>query len=83
VGQRALGQALADALLLVGLYAEKDPARFEWAAIRWHGRLELEAKDLGFADSQLALAALSALRGDRRAEAAQLLAVLVKGRLAR
>ena len=29
---------LQDALLLVALYAEKDPGRFERAALRWHAR---------------------------------------------
>jgi hypothetical protein len=52
---------LEGALLLVGLYEEKDSARVERAALRWHARLELEAKGLTLAESELALAALAAL----------------------
>jgi hypothetical protein len=40
----------------------------EPAAVRWHGRLELEAQFLTLAESQLALAALGALAaGDKEA----------------
>ena len=35
-------------------------------ALRWHGRLELEAPTLTLAESQFALAALAALRGGNR-----------------
>jgi hypothetical protein len=61
--------ALDDALDLCVLIAEMQPARFERAAVRWHGRLEVEAQLLTLAESQLALAALSALgAGDKDAE---------------
>lgn len=50
----------------LALLAELRPEKLPLAAIRWHGRLELEASALTLADSQLALAALAALcSGDR------------------
>jgi hypothetical protein len=55
------GLALNDALDLVALIAELQPERVERAAVRWHGRLELEAQLLTLAESELALAALGAL----------------------
>jgi hypothetical protein len=61
---RELGQVnLADALALTALMADAAPARFERAAVRWHGRFELEVKGLNLADSQLALSALATLAG--------------------
>jgi hypothetical protein len=52
---------LADALELLRLIAEREPHRYERAAIRWHGRLELERPGLTIAESQLALSALAVL----------------------
>jgi hypothetical protein len=57
------GLALDNALDLVALIAEVQPERIERAAIRWHGRLEVESQLLTLAESELALAALGALRG--------------------
>ena len=48
---------LSEALELVGLYAEVEPAKFEKAALRWHARYVTEA-----APSLIALVALSELR---------------------
>jgi hypothetical protein len=46
--------------------ADVRPDKFDRAAVRWHGRLELEPAILTIAESELALAALGALRtGDR------------------
>lgn len=56
--------ALNDALDLVALIAAAQPERLERAAVRWHGRLELESQLLTLAESELALAALGALRAD-------------------
>jgi hypothetical protein len=42
------------------LITEK-PAKYPLAALRWHGRFELEARTLTLAESQLALSALVAL----------------------
>ena len=50
------------------LLAEMKPEKLPLAALRWHGRLELEASTLTLADSHLALAALASLcAGDREA----------------
>ena len=67
------GLHLADALLLTLLIGDAAPARFERAAVRWHGRFELEARDVTLADAQLALAALGALRGPHADAAARTL----------
>ena len=56
------GLSLLDALDYVALVAELRPDRLEPAALRWHGRLELESQTLTLAESQLALAALASLR---------------------
>lgn len=64
------GLSLADALDYLALLAELRPDRAPPAAIRWHGRLELEARVLTLVESQLALAALASLcDGDRDAVA--------------
>jgi hypothetical protein len=50
------------------LLAEVKPEKLPLAALRWHGRLELESSTLSLSDSQLALAALASLcAGDRDA----------------
>lgn len=50
------------------LLADVRPDNFDRAAVRWHGRLELESAVLTIAESELALAALGALRaGDTSA----------------
>lgn len=64
------GLALNDALDLVVLIAEVKPERLEAAALRWHGRFELEASLLRISESQLALSALAALpSGDEEVRA--------------
>jgi hypothetical protein len=50
-----------EALDLCVLIADAKPERFPRAAIRWHGRLELEAPTLTLGEAQLALAALAHL----------------------
>jgi hypothetical protein len=60
------GLALPDALDLVALIAQVRPDRLESAAIRWHGRLEIEARSLTLAESRFALAALERLPRDPR-----------------
>ena len=69
MAMRELGRvSLDDALDYLGLLAELEPARMERAAVRWHGRLEIEAPLLTMAESQLALAALASMReGDAAA----------------
>ena len=61
------GLSLHDALDLVVLIARQRPDRLERAAIRWHGRLEIEVPALTLAESRFALAALERLPADPRA----------------
>ena len=69
IALRQMGNAsLLVALDYVVLLADVRPDKFDRAAVRWHGRLELETTTLTLAESQLALAALGAFRaGDREA----------------
>jgi hypothetical protein len=52
---------LAEALELVCLYAEAEPAKFEKAALRWHGRFVAETAP-SLLRAHIALAALADLR---------------------
>jgi len=61
------GLGLYDALDLVGLMSRVRPDRIERAALRWHGRLELEATALTLAEAQFALAVLARLPADPEA----------------
>jgi hypothetical protein len=64
---RELGTvSLDDALNYLDLLAEQKPEKLERAAVRWHGRLEVEAPLLTLAESQLALAALASLVAGER-----------------
>ena len=68
VAAREMGShlSLLDALDYVALVAEVRPEKLGPAAIRWHGRFELESAVLTLSESQLALSALAALgNGDR------------------
>jgi hypothetical protein len=71
------GVSLLDALDYLDLLAEQKPAKLEQAALRWHGRLELEANMLTLPESQLALAALASLCAGQR-EAVPLLRRLLR-----
>ena len=67
---RELGRlSLADALDFLLLLPEKDPARFDPAAARWHARFVLEARRPRLADSQLLLGAVAGLRSPAPARA--------------
>ena len=55
--------SLEDALALTVLLSKGQAPRYERAAVRWHGRLELETQLLTLPESQLALAALATLQG--------------------
>jgi hypothetical protein len=68
------GLSLHDALDLTLLIARSRPDRLERAAIRWHGRLELEAGVLTLRDASAALAVLAQLPSDPEHAAALLLA---------
>jgi hypothetical protein len=61
------GLSLIDALELVILIAAIRPDRLERAAVRWHGRLEVEVPTLTLAESRFALAALERLPADPQA----------------
>ncbi len=64
---------LADALALLLLARDVEPARFDRSVPRWHARLCTERR-LSTAEAQLALAALNALPGPGGPTAAQTLA---------
>ncbi|HZS29733.1 MAG TPA: hypothetical protein VFA37_00595 [Gaiellaceae bacterium] len=68
--------SLLEALDYLALLAELRPDRLEAAAVRWHGRLELESSWLTLAESQLALAALANLSSN--AETIEILRRLVR-----
>ena len=57
---------LLEALDYLALLAELRPERAERAAVRWHGRLEVEAPLLTLTESQLALSALASLCAGER-----------------
>jgi len=64
---REIGKpSLLDALDYLDLLAETRPEKLEAAVVRWHGRLEIEAKSMCLAESQLALAALASLCAGER-----------------
>jgi hypothetical protein len=52
--------SLADALEVCLVFRD-DPERYARAAVRWHGRLCLEARGMTATDAQLALSCLQAL----------------------
>jgi hypothetical protein len=63
IAAREIGQlTLAEALELVVLYAEVEPAKFERAAVRWFSRYLDEGNEVSLLKAHLALAALSELR---------------------
>jgi hypothetical protein len=59
------------------LLADVRPDKFDRAAVRWHGRLEHESAVLTIAESELALAALGALRAGHN-DAAEILRRLLR-----
>ena len=69
--------SLALALDYLVLLVSEKPAKYPLAALRWHGRFELEATTLTLAESQLVLAALVAM-GDGDAEAVDVLRRLLR-----
>jgi hypothetical protein len=71
------GLSLIDALDYLVLLVELQPGRAPAAAIRWHGRLELESAVLTLTESQLALAALADLCAGSR-DSAEILKRLLR-----
>jgi hypothetical protein len=77
---RELGSvSLADALRLVVLYAEKDSAKFDPAAVKWLRRL-LDERPTSLREAELAVMHLLQLPGEARALAAEALSRLMYGR---
>jgi hypothetical protein len=64
---------LAEALALLLLIAEHEPAKFERAALRWHARFCREAKDIPPGEALAVLALLGLLCGTRAKPAARAL----------
>jgi hypothetical protein len=58
------GLTLPDALEFLGLIDRPRPNKLEPAALRWHGRLEVEARRLNLPESLYALVAVSRLPAD-------------------
>ncbi len=69
---------LAEALELVCLYAEAEPAKFERAALRWHVRYVSGAAP-SLLQAQIALTALADLRAGRNSGKAVLLHLAARG----
>jgi hypothetical protein len=67
---------LRDALAICLVLLDGGSARYDRAAVRWHGRYALEAPGLELRDAGLLLHALDALRGDHAAAGAQALLVV-------
>jgi hypothetical protein len=70
---------LAEALELC-LLLTMQPARFERAALRWHGRYCRETRDVTFDEGVAVLVLLGAMRGPRAKLAASALAELLSRR---
>jgi hypothetical protein len=70
---------LSEALELCLLLTEQ-PARFERAALRWHGRYCRETRDVTFDEGVAVLVLLGAMRGPRAKLAASALADLLSRR---
>lgn len=68
---------LEDALALCLLLLDREPSRYEAAAVRWHSRFCREVRPT-MPDAQLALAALHALPGPGAEAAAQCLVSLTE-----
>ena len=68
---------LVEALELLLLIRDNEPAKFGRAALRWHGRFCRETLEVDFDEAQAVLAALGALRGSPAKAAARALAELL------
>lgn len=80
VAREVTNLTLEEALRLLFLYAEKDPARYDKAALRWLSMYVSEGKAVTLLKVQLAASALAELRGGERQHAAKLLTGLASGR---
>jgi hypothetical protein len=68
---------LVEALELCLLLLDREPAKYERAALRWHSRYCREIAGVDFTEAQAVLAVLAALPGPRKRAAAHSLAELV------
>ena len=69
---------LEEALRLLFLYAEKEPIKYERAALRWLARYVKDGKAVSLLKAQLAASALAELRAGEREAAAKLLIELAR-----
>jgi hypothetical protein len=69
--------SLGEAIELVLLILDKDAAKYERAALRWHARLVADVKTMSLDEGLTVLALLGQLRGKRAAAAARSLAELL------
>ena len=69
---------LEEALRLLFLYAEKDPIKYDRAALRWLSRYGTDGKAVTLLKVQLAASALAELRGGDAQHAAKLLVELAR-----
>jgi hypothetical protein len=65
-------------LRLLFLHAEKEPIKYERAALRWLARYASEGKAVSLLKAQLAVSALAELRSGEREQAAKLLTELAR-----
>jgi hypothetical protein len=76
---RELGKlSLEEALGLLFLYAEKEPIKYERAALRWLARYVTDGGAVSLLKAQLALWGLAELRAGEREAAAKLLIELAR-----
>jgi hypothetical protein len=71
---------LVDALAICLILLDGGSARYDRAAVRWHGRFALEAPGLELRDAGLVLHALDALRGDHGDAGAEALRCVFEAR---
>jgi hypothetical protein len=65
-------RSLKDALDYIDLLAQRAPEGYERAALRWHGRWEVEGEPVSLREAQLALTCLQLLTDRDRAVAGPL-----------
>jgi hypothetical protein len=76
---REVGQlTLDEALKLLFLCIEKEPIKFERAALRWPACYVSEGKGVSLLKAQIALSALAELRASEREAAAKMLSELAR-----
>jgi len=69
---------LEDAFRICLVFLQREQAYYDPAAVRWLGRLALEARGLSLAEAQIAAAALGGLPGRAREGSAQALGAVLE-----